>query len=184
MVATFVEIIVGIRLTDQEACQFLLNMNEEDYNKYKDECDGTSVFVNTNNYRLPGDFQVFKCICCSDTTDVIVGISLRKIFRIKKRCEKCKQSSLCNDCFNTTEQGIINYDETYSFKYKLKPYEVCNFCNSYNKNGKEGSTCITCFRDLEPYNDTRYISKILQKELGIKRDADVYFHWDDCCSCT
>lgn len=186
MVATYVEIIFGIKLTDKEACKILLDMSEKEYDRHRDEEDLDSVFANFADFKyikLKRDFDVFTCICCSDTTDVIVGVSLRKIYRLFKRCDNCKEYSLCEECFNSTEQGSIDFHETYSFKYKLEPHEVCNYCNSYNKNGKEGDKCRTCLAELEPYN-SKYLSNKLKKDLNIDREASLYFHWSDCGSCS
>src|SRR5665647_181805 len=110
MVATYVEIIFGIRLTDKEACNLLLEMTDEEYEKAKEDLGNTGVFVdcdNTDYYQFDSssfsrlNINIFNCICCSDTTDIVVGVSLRKIYRIKIRCEKCSEYSLCNECFNT-----------------------------------------------------------------------------------
>jgi hypothetical protein len=193
MVATYVELVVGIRLTDREACRFLLGLTDEEYDKaVEGEDKNFSLFTDhiSDSYMIDSKkwiiygINVFSSICCSDTTDVVVGISLRKLYRLKIRCEKCDEYTLCDTCFNTTEQGLINYRETYSFKQTCSPNKICRRCHSYNDNEtQENRKCRTCFANFEPYriNDASYM---LRDVLKLGKPLEIYFHWDDCCSCT
>lgn len=178
MVATYVEIIVGARFTDKEACEKFLGMTEEEYKKLTEDF-GNGVFFeccNREKSLLPKGYEFFMCRCCSETGDMILGISLRKLYLVDKECDGCK-------CFGTTEQGFIDFDSTYSFKYKLNPFEVCDNCNSYNKNGKAGERCRTCNYALKPYS-TWSVGNTLKRKLEIEREVNIYFHWDDCSSCS
>jgi hypothetical protein len=192
MVASYVEIIVGIRLSDRQACQILLGFSDEEYTdentKYK------FVFSNFNiaaNYVIDFqelwecDIKIFTVTCCSDTTDVVVGISLRKLYRLKMRCENCSEYTLCNKCFTTTEQGNIDYKKTYNFG--ICPAEnVCYHCHSHNddESRKEtNGTCRTCKRELTPY-EPEFFGEMINKILEIDISPNIYYHWNDCGSCT
>jgi hypothetical protein len=190
MVATYVEILFGIRLTDEEACELILGMEHDEYEKYKTENDVDSVFVDCDGRSKVDNLdidkvwlhncRIYTCICCSKTTDVILGISLRTIYRVKVRCDKCDKYTLCDDCFNTTEQGKIDYKSTYSFA-ECPPTRVCDHCYAYNDEGNK--ICSTCKRDFVPHDNSRMEAKI-NEILGTKKPAKLYYHWDDCCSCT
>jgi hypothetical protein len=190
MVATFVEIVAGVRLSDKKACEILLGMDDEEYDQKAKEIN--AVFIDSDvgesaveySVDFPLGVEVFKCICCSDTTDVIVGMSLRKLYRVKTNCENCKGHTLCNDCFNTTEQGLIDYDKTYSFKEGVcVAKDICDRCYSYNKDSQDNINCKTCKYELTPC-DLTWTTRQLQKLLNVKTSAHLYFHWNDCCSCT
>ena len=191
MVATYVEIIFGVRLTDKEACSLILGMTDDEYEKLKNENDGIGVFSicqydQEYDFNCLGTFYkneiiLFTCVCCSKTTDVIVGVSLRKIYRVQTSCRNCKKYTLCDTCFNTTEQGIIDYEQTYSFA-ECPAENICNHCNSYNNKCNE--TCNICKRELVPFKQTTFLEDRINNSLGIKKIARLYFHWDDCCSCT
>ena len=186
MVATFVEIIAGVRLSDREACKVFLDMSEDEYEQRVKDTNSVFVDCDSDSYciEFPFDVEVFKCICCSDTTDVIVGTSLRKLYRVKTRCENCKGHRLCNNCFNTTEQGLVDYDNTYSFAEGVcVEKDVCNKCYSYNKDSQPNANCKICKYELIPC-DLEWTTQRLQKLLNVKTEAHLYFHWDDCCSCT
>lgn len=195
MVSSYVEIVVGVKLTDREACKLLLGMADEEYDDLRssEDLEGCAIFSdkNTGEYETSlNDFQVFTCICCSDTTDIVIGVSLRKLYRIKTRCDDCDEYNLCDNCFGTTEQGYVSYKDTYSFAEVCPPEHVCGFCESYNP--EQDKICKICKRDLKPF-DTKWINKRMQKLLEMSNieykqrfpdGVKIYFHWNDCGSCS
>lgn len=193
MVATYVEIVYGIRLTDKEACTIFFNMSDEEYTDRLSKV-GVGVFVDCDfvrNYTLDlvnlqkmlrCDINIFTCICCSNTTDIVVGVSLRKLYRINRRCEQCSKYNLCKRCFSSTEMCEIDYDSTYEFGECLKD-KVCGMCYSYNTYNND--ICHVCSFEMTPYTDKNAVlEKKINKILGTDKQAKLYFHWNDCCSCT
>lgn len=187
MVATYVEIIAGIKLTNEEACRILLGFSPERYAKEAAELE--DVFSNYNiseNYQF--DFrefwtyniEIFTSGCCSNSNDVVVGVSLRKIYRLKIRCTDCKKYTLCNRCFNSTEQGVIDYEATYNLTV-CPPKSICSYCKSYNSD--KSIICTTCNEVFESY-DVSFFDEIVKRLLKTNLEAQLYFHWNDCGSCT
>lgn len=192
MVATYVEIVYGIRISDKDACKIFFKMSDEEYNQRHAELDGIGVFADAN-YVIPyknetvgdmvlRDVKIYQRICCSNTTDVVVGIPLRKLYRVSRRCDQCDKYTLCMKCFSSTEQGVIDYTSTNEFG-ECDPKKICGRCYSYNAYDNE--ECHVCSFEMIPFEDRgRFMKRSINKILGNTRTPKLYFHWNDCSSCT
>lgn len=122
MVYTELQLVLGIKVTDREACEKILKKNEEEFEEAKKKHNLTWVF--TNVIDLEDDLEAFPPMCCRDSTDIVIGQIIRKIPRKKSRCENCPyERRNCDRCFGQTVDGF------YDFHALFDPLVECQFEN-------------------------------------------------------
>ena len=181
MVARYLEILVGIRMTNTQACELFLPGYKELSENEKENVIFSVEEYDTKQPLLKGKV-VRQEICCSSEQWVYIGKVVRRVYRKHvEKCEKCTHS-LCDNCFSTTEQGVISYEQTYNNKKEqdgsLDCRMVCGRCFSYNSYQKDEDICKVCNGNWETF--CNFTFKYEEMEFTGKYWAV----WNDCCSCT
>lgn len=182
MVAVYLDIIIGIRISNREACRNFLDDGED----LTDEELEDIYFIN-EKHGWPNflhDFDVRQDICCSDEAYVYIGYFKRRLYRtLPSDSDCCKKSDrhLCEDCFSTTEQGVISYKATREEGNSLEPTKFCRFCYSYNSYELEFGFCKVCNRH-SPLEAKEIFDLPIPRLMG--QEPKIWAVWNDCCSCT
>ena len=188
MVYGKIELILGVRLTQEEAAKELMKMSDEDYQKFLDQEKEEGIGFNEYDDLIDSSegIQVYFPICCSEKKDILIGTSIGTIWRVKSRCDNCSEYYCCDQCFGQTDHGYYNFNEIFD-NYKECPLEhICSRCHYDNQHPLDD-----CKRCKYPMDNRIYkymklnMQKRLKKEYGLKNvEVKVYYRVDDCGSCT
>ena len=192
MVYGQIDIVLGIKISDFGAFTRFLGLSGKEYEEYvNDETLPASVEARDEN---DSPYRIWYNLCCnySGNKDVVIGISISTIWRIKSRCDNCPEYQNCDDCFGQTDQGTYNFEKLYGNNVEVSPENLCSHCLYDLKESRQNVECcprcnykqdIRC----QPWGYSialrglkKYLENIDLAEYPIK----CYYFPDDCGSCT
>jgi len=186
MVYGCIYLVLGVKLSDEEACCKIYEMTKEEYTDEKTKNIG---WISKNYiHKFDGSLGEYPPMCCRENTDIIIGVKISTIWRIRSHCDECPyERRNCNKCFGKTDHGY------YDFSSYFEPLVECpfeNIChNCFYDNRDDGGTCGRCNYIRENSNwELDRILKKTQEELldyyDIEGECKIYYVHDDCASCT
>jgi hypothetical protein len=185
MVYSKIYLVLGIKVSDEEACKKILNISAEELEEKKN--DYYTVFM-SEKYKHDLNFDnidAYPQIQCNPKTDILFGSRIATIHRKKQFCDDCYDSrENCGECFGQTDNGYYDYEKYFNPLVECPIENLCPEC--FYDNHEPNGNCPRCDH---PINSKHH--RIEYEKMFIKRDLDkynihgdpkVYYVYDACSS--
>ena len=131
MVYTEVIIVLGIKLTEEEAHD-LFEITEEDYPVVRTKLLRCRKYVKI--FEIPNEHE-------DGPRKYILGLKVHKYYhKVGFRCDKCEKYSLCDNCIGQTNNGVYDVRAMVTDSVEVNLRHVCLNCFADNKKDLGGRT--------------------------------------------
>ena len=82
------------------------------------------------------------CEKTDDDENMLIGMPIKKYYRVNERCEKCRKSWFCcDDCFNITENGVYDIKKAAKEITEIDKSMICENCHHHKRSSGRCEHC-------------------------------------------